>query len=652
MEESSSQSLAPTSLVGYSSKIKNQPVQSILLNDEVWEKSLTAKRNHLPKIQTDGSAKKGGPFKARGAAQARANTSQSSVPTHRQGKTMLDRYSGLPSKYRTHNSRYLAQRYSQAAYGINRNTRHAGLGNDMNELYSAMEKAMSSAPSPGGHPSPKPGRAKAKALSPVVRESRSGPGRTPATEEESPGSEAISEAPVEEDHWVRKQRELHSGAYKTFIRHQRAKKLELTNFGRPATRQLGRGARGRGTAEPEEQTNKDSDQPIVTPRYIPPKKWDPAWGRNKMCERCCLPITWCHLVDAACSYCNVVIHGTCLKEEEEHQARDRNQWVCDDCKEEINEYNERYLKEREMQYEQQVQTHNSTKLTALFRMMIQKRRYKALQHLAVKMQAHLRCHIYRGKFKWYRQKMLRPVKVMVRCCRDLAICDWDNNLSDPYVVVTVLSRNQKQIWRMQTRTVEDTLNPDYNETFVFSGIPAFSMVVFSVVDEDEMRDQFIGQASVPLYKEDNWCKKKIKCKLKLRKCRVTPKESGGIDSAYDYHKATPQGHIEVEITPQISPRVMCGPMMGPSLEEYLAGRHNKQHQETQIRKLWVALCDRKLYLHKHFGDCQAKVVIDMHLARHRMEWKGDAAVFHFQPSKDFHFELCSPWNCNSSNGGL
>ncbi|XP_060597978.1 synaptotagmin-1-like isoform X2 [Ruditapes philippinarum] len=106
---------------------------------------------------------------------------------------------------------------------------------------------------------------------------------------------------------------------------------------------------------------------------------------------------------------------------------------------------------------------------------------------------------YHGKlqisleFNFHRDEL----NVTVNAAKDLPGMDT-TGMSDPYVVVSILSEKKK----FQTKVKRKTLNPVFNETFVFK-VPfaevTLKTLVFAVYDFDRfsMHDQ-IGQVQVPL----------------------------------------------------------------------------------------------------------------------------------------------------------
>ena len=67
-------------------------------------------------------------------------------------------------------------------------------------------------------------------------------------------------------------------------------------------------------------------------------------------------------------------------------------------------------------------------------------------------------------------------------------------MSDPYLMVTVIDERGKQIFLHETAVHEETLDPDFYENVLLPGIHTKCKIVFTAVDKDDIRDQFLGQA--------------------------------------------------------------------------------------------------------------------------------------------------------------
>ncbi|KAJ7311328.1 hypothetical protein JRQ81_006944 [Phrynocephalus forsythii] len=71
--------------------------------------------------------------------------------------------------------------------------------------------------------------------------------------------------------------------------------------------------------------------------------------------------------------------------------------------------------------------------------------------------------------------------------------------SDRYVKMTVYASGDRILTSVQTKTVKKTLNPKWNEEFLFRVHPQKHRILLEVFDENRLtRDDFLGQVDVPL----------------------------------------------------------------------------------------------------------------------------------------------------------
>ena len=103
-----------------------------------------------------------------------------------------------------------------------------------------------------------------------------------------------------------------------------------------------------------------------------------------------------------------------------------------------------------------------------------------------------------------------PLSVVVRlpAARDLAAMDFGGT-SDPYVIVKLFGRKKAgkgklkwiEIDRRRTKTIDRTLDPQWDATFEFANPRRFGSswlkLTFEVFDEDTLGDDLIGECSLP-----------------------------------------------------------------------------------------------------------------------------------------------------------
>jgi hypothetical protein len=145
----------------------------------------------------------------------------------------------------------------------------------------------------------------------------------------------------------------------------------------------------------------------------------------------------------------------------------------------------------------------------------------------------------------YRVALLRPMHVTIMRCSNLAIGDT-TGFSDPYIVMTVIDANstENQSWSFQTSVKDQTLNPVYNERFMIPGLSGKQILVFTVVDEDEVRHQCLGQATFKMGPPGDAWKHGGSYIINITNVKYIPKVAG-TNLRVDYSGVKPTGSIEV-----------------------------------------------------------------------------------------------------------
>lgn len=135
--------------------------------------------------------------------------------------------------------------------------------------------------------------------------------------------------------------------------------------------------------------------------------------------------------------------------------------------------------------------------------------------------------------------------ISVLRCNSLAIGDI-TGASDPYVMMTIVDagNTDNQSWSFQTSVKDQTLNPIYNERFMVPGISGKQILVFTIVDEDEVRHQCLGQASLKMSNPGEAWKLGGSFVLPISKVKYIPKVAGS-SLRLDYTSIVPAGSIEV-----------------------------------------------------------------------------------------------------------
>lgn len=164
-------------------------------------------------------------------------------------------------------------------------------------------------------------------------------------------------------------------------------------------------------------------------------------------------------------------------------------------------------------------------------------------------------------------------------------------------------------------------------------------IVFTVIDEDPLRHQFMGQAMVSLKEHNRW-KTSSKLTLSLVGKMYSVRDSVGQLARLDYGTISPQGVLEVEIQPLVGCDVLCGNVLGPNIDELAKAGVYMRNQEldSSLRPIWATLADRKLYLCKRLGETP-RYVMDLCTASVHIHRDGSELGLVFTPDKGPRIKL-------------
>ncbi|TPP56153.1 hypothetical protein FGIG_00645 [Fasciola gigantica] len=127
---------------------------------------------------------------------------------------------------------------------------------------------------------------------------------------------------------------------------------------------------------------------------------------------------------------------------------------------------------------------------------------------------------------WENRKDVGWLHLVVHCARDLAAKDR-NGKSDPYCVIRLVNRC------VHTSTVYKTVNPVWNQSFVFPISDIYDVLEIVVQDEDKRGSDFLGKLSFPVVQIAN-----RRCKwytLKDKKLRKRTKGVLLLESYIEYN---------------------------------------------------------------------------------------------------------------------
>ena len=150
------------------------------------------------------------------------------------------------------------------------------------------------------------------------------------------------------------------------------------------------------------------------------------------------------------------------------------------------------------------------------------------------------------------------------------------------------------------------------------GVNGNAVLVFTVVDKEENKDQFLGQIALPL--KDLW-KDGGRFDIDLEDLSYVIKESNGQNSEILYEKIDPQGYLTIELTPLSFLHSACGYLDGPHFDILAPVSKTKKAKATMssvfksgkdsIMTYWCCIANGELNIYKNFHDSEPRIVIDL-----------------------------------------
>jgi hypothetical protein len=185
---------------------------------------------------------------------------------------------------------------------------------------------------------------------------------------------------------------------------------------------------------------------------------------------------------------------------------------------------------------------------------------------------------------------MRPFKIKIMDASMLKAADKEGT-SDPYVHMAVFDHSgTRQIFSCQTNVEMCTLDPVWHQQRLVPGANGNVTLVFTVIDEDALRNDFLGQASITLRGTNVW-RVGGYFELPLGPMDFIPQERKqpmrlGAD---DFEG---QGVLRLQVIALPMSRTRCG---------LLEQRENSTPTLTK-RKWWAVLTDSKLQLYRFYGE--------------------------------------------------
>jgi len=229
------------------------------------------------------------------------------------------------------------------------------------------------------------------------------------------------------------------------------------------------------------------------------------------------------------------------------------------------------------------------------------------------LQGRMRQHLAKNKTKHAFRKWTRPFLIKLVCAKDLKKADALGS-SDPFVVVTALEPEApedhtvaaknltqeaaeaattdelgEQKMRYISSCIKNSLNPEWNEEVLITGVNGFSNLVFTVLDKDLMQlgdYDFLGQCVKSIAHEDLWHSgEPFQVELPLGDMKHTVINDKG--SPMGIAQGTGQGTITIEFIPQNSHGVIAG--WG---DRYCQNKSLLGGAKSSWERKWIALTHR------------------------------------------------------------
>ena len=360
------------------------------------------------------------------------------------------------------------------------------------------------------------------------------------------------------------------------------------------------------------------EKPVTIMDALPAQIWDVSWDRNDLCALSGKLASPGHRRE--CKYCPNVIrddqvqhlmpagHGLAA-------VKLPHEFVCPECEVDI-QANVGRLKEakreRELVSQQLVR---ATKLQASIRARMCCKQFDRAKKGATVLAAALRGNS--GRIDWYKSQVdvRRPMILRVISAAGLRIADERHNKdgsldverssSDPFVDITVRGRRQlsskrvDQVFRLQSHVEEKTLDPVWNEDVLLPGVDGKMVVVLTVADKDQFRNDFLGQAEVDLTGTMVPWKGGV-FELPLTRMLHPPLEKSGGKVRFGGSLMPGQGRVKFQLLP--APAVV-------SCSGFLEEKSNAISAYSAGKKWWCCLCDGVLRVYHTYGDASPRCAV-------------------------------------------
>ena len=385
-------------------------------------------------------------------------------------------------------------------------------------------------------------------------------------------------------------------------------------------------------------------------KYTAPQPW--RGRRNSFCEMCLLPVSFCASVDAGCRVCPVVVCSGCVPAHERGLAL-AGTWSCDDCLEQMEEAHSAYLNTRGEEYMVAARDKYAVVMAKYWRGRLQRLRYRKIQRAMLRMQSMARCYVHRSAFVQHRRMECRPARLAIVRATGLAVADWDNGLSDPYVIATVLDAKHRQVWRHTSKTVHDSLSPAFGDECLVPRVWGACKLVLTVIDDDDCRDQLLGQCVVDFERDSTVWRAGGAWEMALGPLVFMPKEASGAAVRFDdslERAGRVRGTLTFRLSIPVAIDTIGGTLLAPPLDAPGAADPGgappegaQPTQQARLRRSYGVLFDGKLNLFRTAGDMAPRVVLALPQCRVKIHHEPKAATLEVEiKAKSYAVKLSFP----------
>jgi hypothetical protein len=337
--------------------------------------------------------------------------------------------------------------------------------------------------------------------------------------------------------------------------------------------------------------------PVTMSQAIPREIWKGVWGHNKLCEISGLPCT-STLKHKRCIFCPVVVRMEYIPSKQIRKKR----WVCNDCNNDV-QANKAILDRDRAKLQMTLdREHSAQMIQSRWRGRHERLTYNTALRGIKRISAAARGKWSRRKFVNNWKAKRHPFRIKVLSASGLKCSDSDG-FSDPFCVVAVCngSDSEHQQFRFDGKTVNDTLNPTFtDDPYLVPGADGNVIITVTVIDFDELRNDFLGQAVLRMA-ELNFVGLKLEFELPLENMLIPIKENNRTAMRLGCSDVKGQGKVKIQLQPCSVATSFCG---------FLEEKANAMSMASS-KKWWALLVDGHLRLYQFYGASKEKVCLNL-----------------------------------------